>query len=82
MLYASKLAAVAGMNPYCSQDELANEFRAKVIGVIPDGYMNPDEKADAAISALPLEARNAVKRAIASATTCGNAAEATAIRSF
>lgn len=76
VLYASKLAACAGMNPYCTQDELADEFRAKVIGAPPAGYLTPGEQAEAAIESLPQHARCAVDRAIASSATCADTAEA------
>lgn len=76
VLYASKLAACAGMNPYCSQEELADEFRAKVIGRPPDGWATAEAKAAAAIEALPEHARTIAGDAIAGAASFADASVA------
>ena len=68
VVYASKLAACAGMHPYCPQAELRDEYLHAAHGAaaVREGYLPPAEAAAAALAALPPDARAAAERAIAS----------------
>ena len=56
-VYASKVAAVAGMHPYVSQRDLVDEYSKVVCGDPSTGWLSQSDRFDTAIARLPKKAR-------------------------
>jgi hypothetical protein len=78
VLYASKLAACAGMHPYVAQRSLADEYASVVLGRADTGWLEPAAQAEQALAQLAPASRAAVDGILAAAPCYAGAAEAAA----
>ena len=65
IVYASKVAACTGLNPYASADDLRDEFRRSV-GLLQD-FKTPEERGREELQAMPAAARKEIDTVVRAA---------------
>ena len=79
VIFASKLAGLAGMHPYMDRDAMRSEFRSLVLGYTPSGYEAPAERDRRVMAELPSEARAVLVDTLASIEKLPSAETAAAV---